>query len=117
MTQRNAPCLPDPRKPRRRTRLRSGKLADVQNRFIAHCQIVNRTLQATGARLRLLDATPVPQRCRLFDDELAQLFEATIIWRQGRELGVALQPIDGTEASADGGTAALSGKFYAIGRH
>ena len=116
MTARPLPSAPDARKPRRRTRLRSGKIANLDNRFVCECQIVNRTLDRSGARLRLVDPVPVPQHFRLFDDELATLFVACTIWRHGRDLGVRLQILDRQQDTAAAGIAALTGKFYAAGR-
>ena len=116
MTPGKTPSAHDGRKPRRRTRLRSGKIADLDNRFIADCQIVNRTLDKTGARLRLFVATPVPQHFHLLDDEFAMLFDAHVIWWQGRELGVRLFRLDAHDDDALSGITALTGKFYAAGR-
>lgn len=103
---------PPPRPERRRTRLRSGKLADGENRFLAHCQIVNRSL--TGARLRLIDDIEVPDDCRLYDDERGLLVAVRIKWQHGRELGVQFVACNSSEDELRHAATAFAGPFYAL---
>lgn len=103
-----------PRTPRRRTRLRSGKVADRDGRFIVECQILNRS--DSGARLRLVQPADVPDEGLLFDDEFASARPIEVIWRQQREIGVKFGPPPHDAATAEVGEANLSGKFYALTR-
>jgi hypothetical protein len=97
--------------PRRRTRLRSGKITDRDGRFLTECQIYDRS--PNGARLRLTTATPVPDRVLVFDDELSSLSAATVAWRRANELGVRFMLIFDADL-ARRVTKKLSGKYYAI---
>ena len=51
--------------PRRRTRLRSGKVVDSRSAYLIDCQIYD--WSGTGARLRLFDNISVPGRDQLFE--------------------------------------------------
>src|SRR5271163_2477485 len=72
------------REMRRRTRLRSGKVLDANNRFLAECQVHDRSQR--GARLRLVANLFMPTRLRLFDDETGTVRDARLIWRRNHEL-------------------------------
>ncbi len=100
------------RQPRRRTRLRSGKVATLANRFIIECQIFDRS--AEGARLRLAGRVVLPDHVKLFDDERNALYVAKVVWRRGNEVGIAFpEGLDRCEVRG-AGVAALSGKYYAV---
>lgn len=71
---------------RRRTRLRSGKILDLANKFLIDCQIHNRS--AHGARLILAAKIKAPRRFRLFSDTDGELVDAKIIWQRGQNIGV-----------------------------
>jgi hypothetical protein len=76
---------------RRRTYLRSGKVAYLNGRIIAECQI--RDLSVTGAKLRVAKTTAhLPRQIRLFDDTRLSIETAEIIWRRDRELGIRFLP-------------------------
>lgn len=98
--------------PRKRTRLRSGKILDTTNRFLVECQIHDRS--AEGARLRLVANVSAPQRIRLFDDEAKILRDARIVWRRNHEIGVRFAPSARTVFLRPGERASLAGKYYAI---
>jgi hypothetical protein len=97
--------------PRRRTRLRSGKVTDRDGTFLAECQIYDRS--PNGARLRVTTNSPVPDRILLFDDELSSLSAATVAWRRANEIGVRFMLIFDTDL-AKRVTRKLSGKYYAV---
>jgi hypothetical protein len=95
---------------RRRTRLRSGKIADETGRFIVECRLYDRSDE--GARLCAVAPAAIPDRILFFDDEQASAALAEVVWRRGAEIGVRfvgarLPP----EAAA---VRALAAKFYAL---
>jgi hypothetical protein len=96
---------------RRRTRLRSGKVADPNGVFLTECLIYDRSTQ--GARLRVAGDTLVPDRVLLFDDELNSLSAAAVAWRRPYELGVRFMPEPET-SKGHGIARKLSGKYYAL---
>ncbi|ACK49040.1 type IV pilus assembly PilZ [Methylocella silvestris BL2] len=98
--------------PRRRTRLRSGKLLDQNNRFLIECQIYDRS--DGGARLRVFSDVPPALTIRLYEDCPERLLEAEIVWREGGELG--LRFIARRPARAIGKTmlTCLRDRYYAI---
>ncbi|WP_374305239.1 hypothetical protein [Methylocella sp.] len=77
-------------RPRRRTRLRSGKLLDAGNGFLADCLIYDES--ELGARVRVLAAPPRACAYRLYQDRPERLVEARLAWRSDRELGLAFPP-------------------------
>jgi PilZ domain len=98
--------------PRRRTRLRSGKVLDAKNKFLIECQVHDRSDR--GARLRLVANVSAPARIHLFDDEANCVREAQVIWRSKQDVGVTfvghakvggMRPVDRN---------ALAAKFYAV---
>jgi hypothetical protein len=96
---------------RRRTRLRSGKVADSNGLFLTECLIYDRSTE--GARLRIAASTAVPDSILLFDDELNSLSAAGVAWRRPNELGIRFMP----EASTSRGreiARKLAGKYYAL---
>ncbi|PNG27958.1 PilZ domain-containing protein [Methylocella silvestris] len=98
--------------PRRRTRLRSGKLLDKNNRFLIECQIRDRS--DGGARLRLFSDIPPVAAIRLYEDCPERLLDAEIVWRKEDELGVRF--VARRRARAIGKTAlsCLRNRYYAI---
>ncbi|WP_395664291.1 hypothetical protein [Methylocella sp.] len=73
---------------RQRTRLRSAKLLDGANGFLADCQIFDRS--EGGARVRLFAALAPTASLRLYEDRPEGLFEARLVWRSDGALGLAL---------------------------
>ncbi|REF86081.1 hypothetical protein DES32_2126 [Methylovirgula ligni] len=76
--------------PRKRTRLRSGKILDGTNKFLIDCQINNRSER--GARLILFARIKLPRRIRLFSDLDGELLEGAIAWQRGQNVGVTFPP-------------------------
>lgn len=85
-----APESPADKRTERRwsTHLRSGKIVDWRTRIVTEGQVRDRS--ARGMRLRLAANVPLPQRIRFFDDIGKRMFEATVAWRRGRDIGVSL---------------------------
>lgn len=97
--------------PRRRTRLRSGKVLDRANEFLVETAILDRS--AGGLRLRLARDCQVPEVFHLFDDESETIFAFRLIWRSQNTLGARFRhgaPIAATRRQI----IELRGKFYAI---
>jgi hypothetical protein len=99
-------------RPRRRTRLRSGKILDARNRFVIECLVHDRS--ADGARLRLMRPVPLPPRFRLYDDGDASLAAVEIVWRRGHDVGVRFREEAGPVALTRSERIALGAKFYAV---
>jgi hypothetical protein len=74
---------------RARTRLRSGRILDSRNRLLAEASLHDRS--SAGWRLRLLEDVPLPPRFRFYDDEQQRAFDADLIWRRGRDIGVGIK--------------------------
>jgi len=100
------------RKPRRRTRLRTGKIADIDGTFLIECQIFDRSEK--GARLRMAELCILPDHFKLFDDEFNVLLIATVIWIDDREIGVAFTQGPGSIETEGNEHAALGGRYYAV---
>ena len=94
---------------RRRTRLRTGKLADARNRFVIECLFHDRSMH--GARLRLVEDVPLPASLVVYDDETGTLAGARIMWRRHQDVGIRFDA--GTCMS---GSTALGATFYAVSR-
>ncbi|MCW2316281.1 hypothetical protein SAMN06265338_106217 [Rhodoblastus acidophilus] len=97
--------------PRRRTRLRSGKILDRANRFLVEVSILDRS--AGGLRLRLARDCEVPDLFHLFDDESENIYAFRVIWRRDTTLGARLRfsgPVPATRRQI----IELRGKYYAI---
>ena len=100
--------------PRRRTRLRSGKVCTLNSLFIADCLIFDRSQQ--GARVRLAGRQPLPERVKFFDDELQMLHVARVVWQRDNEAGLAFLQDDNHTACRTREVAMLRGKYYALRR-
>src|SRR5579871_1101786 len=100
---------------RRRTRLRSGKIVDLRNNFVCDCVLHDRS--RGGLRVRLVQVVELPDRIRIFDDELGALVSADIVWRRGKDLGIRIHVVEPATAAAMDApkAAALGRKFYAVG--
>ena len=75
--------------PRRKTRLRSGKVADLTDRFLSECTIFD--LSRGGCRLLVPDHVALPEEILIFDDLDKTIALARITWREGKQLGVAFE--------------------------
>lgn len=104
---------PDERRnaPRRRTRLRSGKVLDRANTFLVETSILDRS--AGGLRLRLAHDCELPEIFHLFDDENECIFALRVIWRRQTTLGARVRP-GGPVPATRRQIIELRGKFYAI---
>jgi hypothetical protein len=98
--------------PRRRTRLRSGKVLDAKNKFLIECQVHDRSMR--GARLRLVANVSAPANIHLFDDEAKIVRKARIIWRRKQELGVTFVAHANVDDLRPAERSALAGKYYAV---
>lgn len=98
--------------PRKRTRLRCGKILDKNGKFLIECQVYDRSSQ--GAQLRLMGAAILPHHIKFFDDEQKTLIDAEIIWRKNGEIGIQFWSAMNARAILEGRRSALDGKYYAV---
>jgi hypothetical protein len=96
---------------RRRTRLRSGKIADLTGRFIIECAVHDRS--QGGARLRRVAQVPVPASICLYDDATNTLVPAAVVWERGLDLGVRFTP-EVVVPAEKAIRFALGGRYYAL---
>ncbi len=111
------PSAPQPNRrkaKRRRTRLRAGRVADMNTRFLADCLIFDRSEH--GVRIRLAGRLALPEVVKFYDEELNCLKVARIIWSQGNEYGLAFAEEGDGHAPSRRDLAAMSGKYYALRR-
>lgn len=99
--------------PRRRVRLRSGKVLDADGRFITECVMYD--LSAAGSRIRPPAGTVLPDLVHLYDDRTGLLHRAAVLWRNGREVGVRFRP-QVPSARMRAVALAMRRKFYAVRR-
>ncbi|WP_150497536.1 PilZ domain-containing protein [Roseibium aquae] len=80
--------------PRRRTRLRPGKIATTGNTFLCECTIYD--VSDAGARLRVAPNVVIPDEIIVLDEVQNTVAEAEVRWRDGLYIGVAyvLPPAD-----------------------
>jgi hypothetical protein len=83
--------------PRRRTRLRSGKVVDAHGRFVTECLVHD--LSGTGGRLRLPPTVVLPSFIQIYDDQSGVLHRAEVLWRKGSDAGVQFVPEGATQRS------------------
>jgi hypothetical protein len=99
--------------PRRRTRLRSGKILDPRNAFLIECQIYDRS--ENGARLRLVANIPMPGKIRLYEDAPERLTDAFVVWRKNGEVGICFASCVHSRKITPAQLACLRGRYYAAG--
>lgn len=75
--------------PRRRTRLRSGKVADLTDKFLCECMIFD--VSDGGAGLLVPADLELPDEVLLFDDLDKTIAVARLVWRKGEQLGAAFE--------------------------
>ena len=97
---------------RRRSRLRSAKLLDANNRFLCECLVHDRS--SMGLRLKLLKNIGLPSRCVFFDDESGELRAVAIVWRRNAAVGMRYRPGESLKPLPSSARAALKGRYYAI---
>ncbi len=98
--------------PRKRTRLRCGKILNQKGTFLIECQIHDRS--ASGAQLRLMGAVALPRMIKFFDDERGALLDAQVIWKKDGEIGIRFLSELNAEAFRSGRRSALGSKYYAV---
>jgi hypothetical protein len=98
--------------PRKRTRLRCGKLLDQHGKFLIECQVHDRSVY--GAHLRLVSGISLPRRIKFYDDEQRTLIDAEVIWRQKGDVGIQYLTKLDAQAVRLGKRSALDGKYYAV---
>ena len=99
--------------PRRRTRLRSGKIVDAGDRFVTECLVHD--LSESGMRLRLPVGMSLPARFQVYDDQAGRLKRAELSWRRGDEAGIRFVAGEDT-ARSDIIAADMRRKFYKMPR-
>ncbi len=100
------------REERQRTRLRSGKIVDLDGRFVVECQFID--IAPHGAKLRIRESVYLSERFWLFDDYYARALLARLAWRKERELGVELITDPAVTPLDDERLARLAGKYYSL---
>jgi hypothetical protein len=98
--------------PRKRTRLRSGKVLDQNGKFLTECQVHDRSPR--GAHLRLIKSVALPRYIKYFDDEQGALLEAEVIWRKKAEVGIQFRTKLNGQAIRAGLRSPAGGKYYAV---
>ena len=73
---------------RQRSRLKTGKIIDRDNRFICDCSFYD--LSQGGARVRLMQAVDLPEIVRIYRDSDGAVFTARPVWRSGVEIGLSI---------------------------
>jgi hypothetical protein len=97
---------------RRRSRLRSAKLLDSNNRFLCECLVHDRS--SGGLRVKLMKNVGLPSRCRLYDDETSEVRAVVAAWRRNCLLGMRYCGVEGAIVLPPDARAALAGRYYAI---
>ncbi len=100
--------------PRRRTRLRSGKVIAMNGLFINDCLIHDRS--TLGVRIRMAGRTPLPRQVKFFDDELRVLRVAQVIWQRDNVAGLAFMHEEASHDTTPREISTWTGKFYALRR-
>jgi hypothetical protein len=97
---------------RRRSRLRSAKLLDANNRFLCEC-LVN-DYSGTGLRLTLLKNIGLPSRCALFDDTTGEVRAVATVWRRDLIVGMRYRLNERPAPLSRSALTALRGRYYAV---
>lgn len=99
------------RRPRQRTRLRTGKILDRDGHFLTECLIYDRS--DGGGRLRLPAGIVLTASIQLYEDQSATLLQADIVWRMEREVGVRFRAAVSTPRSR-ALEAEMRRRYYAV---
>ncbi len=97
---------------RRRTRLRSGKILDLDNGFMIECQVYDRS--ENGVRVRLLGDIPAPPVIRLYEDDSERLRDARVVWRRDLDLGLCFVRRAGPRKISRTQLTCLRTRYYAV---
>ena len=73
--------------PRRRARLRGGKLADLDDRFLTECTLFD--VSDAGVGLLVPEDVVLPPELLLYDDLDKTIALARVCWRNGKQLGIS----------------------------
>lgn len=74
--------------PRIRTKLRSGRISNLDGVFLSECLVLDRSPH--GAKLKLPKALDLPKEVLFRDDAVETAVYAKICWRRADEIGVHL---------------------------
>jgi hypothetical protein len=99
--------------PRRRTRLRSGKVVDSRGMFLTECLVHD--LSGTGMRLKVPPGTVLPAMLQVYDDQSGVLRQAEVSWHRDGEAGLRLLAEADTPQSRTV-AAEMRRKFYKLPR-
>lgn len=99
--------------PRRRTRLRSGKIVDTRDGFVTECLVHD--LSDTGMRLRVPAGVTLPPVFQVYDDQSGCLQRAEVSWRRADEAGIRFMIGEDTPRSRTI-AADMRRKFYKMPR-
>lgn len=74
-------------RPRRRARLRGGKITDLSDKFLSECTLFD--VSEGGVGLLVPDTVALPTEILVYDDLDKTIAVASVRWRNGNQLGVA----------------------------
>ena len=97
---------------RRRSHLRSGKLLDIENRFLCECLIYDRS--NTGFRLKLARNISISKNCHLFEDETCAVNLVSIAWRRDCMAGARRCKLVDPQLIKETIRFTLRGRYYAV---
>lgn len=95
---------------RRTTRLRDGRLFDIDGRFLADCSVRDRT--PLGAAIGVAAATCLPAKVGFYDEERRTLHRARIVWTKDAACGLVFLARPRDDRRVRGG---FGGSFHALG--
>jgi len=99
--------------PRRCTRLRPARIADLDDHFL--CDGIVRDLSATGARIAVRAEIRLPARFQIYFETDGLLAQVRLAWRRGNEAGVSfVSPPTGIQALTRQSARALARSHYAL---
>ncbi|MFD2236335.1 PilZ domain-containing protein [Aureimonas populi] len=96
--------------PRRRTRLRPGKLLDMKGGFIADCMILDRS--AAGVRIRRFEPGALPEEFLLLDEREGERWAARAVWQEKTEAGLVREGL--AEQPDRREMTRIAGPYYAV---
>lgn len=96
--------------PRRRTRLRPGKLIAPDGRFLGDCAIMDRS--ETGVRVRRFGGGELPEAVHLLDEREGLRWPARTVWQDGGQAGLSRKGAD--ERLGRLALRQMAGPYYAV---
>ncbi|MTI42068.1 PilZ domain-containing protein [Roseibium hamelinense] len=99
--------------PRRRARLRGGKITDLSDKFLTECTLFD--VSEGGVGLLVPETADLPKDVLIYDDLDKTIAIANVRWRNGKQVGVAFlePPIAVSQFNAPR-LQALQHKYYAV---